>query len=399
MSKTKGVNAFINYLEEEQKKAKKPTIKFVAVSKEVANTKYAEFKGKTTDRELEINFILKRITMSDEEYLKHMEIFYHFKDLSNYMEEANLSCRDTFNLVMYVLKRNLMCINRAKKAKAINDTELRKHTFENISASEINSLISSGEINRIINGCDEELNDREREIRDSILACSEEYSTDIDDLMKEHLAIEDHYFNKKDTYTEEDMDIIISNLQTLTFSNEVCEMVKHVLAKQLSSRIQPKEEPITITNQRLYPIKKEPEIEYKEQKDVYNHIREYYNIPKKEIVKDVNYDEMLYIVSLMLKINIDLKTIRSYIRQVTAKLENTDDPGIKYQTFKAKLSYYITEEDLSYLDELYSAFKEDESLWMEEFMNYLDEIMRFVSETDTYTYELETAKQLLKNGN
>lgn len=88
---------------------------------------------------------------------------------------------------------------------------------------------------------------------------------------------------------------------------------------------------------------------------------------------------MLYIVSLMLKINIDLKTIRSYIRQVTAKLENTDDPGIKYQTFKAKLSYYITEEDLSYLDELYSAFKEDESLWMEEFMNYLDEIMRFVS--------------------
>lgn len=105
MSKTKGVNAFINYLEEEQKKAKKPTIKFVAVSKEVANTKYAEFKGKTTDRELEINFILKRITMSDEEYLKHMEIFYHFKDLSNYMEEANLSCRDTFNLVMYVLKK------------------------------------------------------------------------------------------------------------------------------------------------------------------------------------------------------------------------------------------------------------------------------------------------------
>lgn len=159
-----------------------------------------------------------------------------------------------------------MCINRAKKAKAINDTELRKHTFENISASEINSLISSGEINRIINGCDEELNDREREIRDSILACSEEYSTDIDDLMKEHLAIEDHYFNKKDTYTEEDMDIIISNLQTLTFSNEVCEMVKHVLAKQLSSRIQPKEEPITITNQRLYPIKRNQRLNIKNKK-------------------------------------------------------------------------------------------------------------------------------------
>ena len=395
----KGVDTFVKYLEEESKRVKKRTIKFVAVSKDVANTKFAEFETKSSEREIEISFILPIITMSDEEYLKHMEIFYHFKDLSRYIEDANLSYRETFNLVMYMLERNISCINQVKETKAINDTALRKFNFSNISSKEIDELISSGEINRVINGSDEELTEREIEIRDTLLENKDNYFDEVPELINFHKEIKARYFDKLGKYDEYDIDIIINNLESLTFSASVCDMVRYILNKQLRFRNNVKPEESSQSSYRIYANtqnESEPEIPHKEQRDAYNYIREYYNVPKKEIVKAVDYNKMLEIVSLMLKINIDLKSIRAYIRQITSELEKEENPATKYQTFKSKLAYYLSEDQIAYLDELYEAFKDDESLWMDEFMSYLDEVMTYVSETDTYNYELETAKQLLK---
>ncbi|MCX4365204.1 MAG: hypothetical protein OSJ70_05475 [Bacilli bacterium] len=394
----KGVETFTNYLEEEKKKIAKRSIRFMTIDKDIANTQVVDLPKKITDREMEINFILQRITMSDEEYLKHMEIFYHFKDLSRYIEEANLSCREVFNLVTYMLRRNIKCIDRARATKAINDTELRKYQFENISAQEIDMLVSTGEINRIINGDDKELSAREILIRDAILDNSDKFFSDIKDLIDEHKAIKTHYFSKMAEYDEEDIEIIIANLQALSFSNNVCEMIRYILDKQLTSR-KKSSTPLTSSEPKYScPASKVEEITipYKEQKDIYNYIREYFNIPKKEITKPVDYNKMLEIVSLMLKINIDLKTIRAYIRQITSELKKNADPASKYQTFKSKLAYYLSEGQIAYLDELYEAFEADNSLWMEEFVSYLEEVMNYVSETDTYQYELETAKQLMK---
>lgn len=397
----KGVDTFIKYLEEEKIKAQRPTIKFVAVSKDVANTKFAELEKKTTDRELEINFILQRITMSDRDYLKHMEIFHYFKELSRYIEEANLSYRETFNLIMYMLRRNIMCIDRARATKAINDTKLRNYKFDGISPEEIDELISTGEINRIINGSDEELTPREREIRDAILDNSDKYLSDIQNLLKEHKEIKDHYLSITDKYDETDIAIVIDNLEALAFSSNVCDMVRHILNKQLASRTKETVE-VNPTEYRVYASSNkedEPSVPYKEQKDTYNYIREYFNVPKKEVLKQVDYNKMLEIVSLMLKINIDLKSIRSFIRQVTAELEKEENPATKYQVFKSKLAYYLSEDQIAYLDELYEAFESDNSLWMNEFVAYLEEVMNYVAETDTYAYELETAKQLMKTEN
>ncbi len=405
----KGVEKFIKYLEEEKEKITKPPIKLWAVTKDVTKTRFSSWKSKKSDRELEIDFILQRITMSDEEYLKHMEVFHHFKDLSRYIEEANLSSRETFNVVMFMLRRNINCLKRAKKEGAINDTELRNYHFDNISTSEIDHLISTGEINKIINGDDEELTKREREIRDTILAHTDEYCTNIDDMINEHLAIKTHYLDKIDSFNDEDIDIVMDNLRTLAFSDNVCQIVEYVLNRSLTShfsnevpekiesKIEDKSSPYSIKSSTKTPPK--VTMPYKERKGIYNKIREYYDIPKKEIIKDVTYKEMLEIVSLMLKIDIDLKTIRSYIRQVLNKLEKVDNPAVKYQMFKSKLAYYLTEEQIAYLDELYDAFQADEGLWMNEFLAYLDEVMNYISETDNYTYELQTAKQLLKSEN
>lgn len=395
----KGVDTFVKYLEEARKKATKPQIKFVAVSKDVANTRIANFNTKTSERELEIDFILQRITMTDEEYLKHMEIFYHFKDLSRYIEEANLSYRETFNLVMYMLERNINCVKQVKDTKAINDTALRNFKFDNISSEEIDELITSGELNRVINGTDLELNERERAIRNALLENIDNYFDEVAELINAHREIKAHYFDILDKYEESDIDIIIDNLRELTFSDNVCHMVKYILNKQLISRNKIKPEESNPLNNPVYVATQntsEPEIPHKEQRDAYNYIREYYNVPKREIVKVVNYDKMLEIVSLMLKINIDLKSIRAYIRQITSEIEKDENPATKYQTFKSKLAYYLSEDQIAYLDELYEAFKDDESLWMDEFIAYLDEVMTYVSETDTYTYEIETAKQLMK---
>ena len=272
----KGVDTFVKYLEEARKKATKPQIKFVAVSKDVANTRIANFNTKTSERELEIDFILQRITMTDEEYLKHMEIFYHFKDLSRYIEEANLSYRETFNLVMYMLERNINCVKQVKDTKAINDTALRNFKFDNISSEEIDELITSGELNRVINGTDLELNERERAIRNALLENIDNYFDEVAELINAHKEIKAHYFDILDKYEESDIDIIIDNLRELTFSNNVCHMVRYILNKQLISRNKIKPEESNPLNNPVYIATQntsEPEIPHKEQRDAYNYIR------------------------------------------------------------------------------------------------------------------------------
>ena len=418
----KCVEQFVKYLEEEKKaiEKSKPKVKLVSLGKDITDIKFTDFPIIKTSREKEIDFILTRITMSDEEYLKHMELFHHFKDLSRYMEAANLFDQEKFDLIMYMVRRNLKCITLSKQNTAINDIELKNFKFPGISSKKIADLISTGEINRIINGQDKELTDYEIKIRDIILNNVASFSTDIKKLVEQHNNIKAHYFEKEDTFDKADIDIVVNSLKELTFSDKICNIVHQTLNKYLRNRISMSSlplasevviEPITVVDPEPTPKEEEQEcaldaidksqlpMTYKEQKNIYRKIREYYDIPKGKIIKNVNLNEMIEIVSLMLKINIELKSIRAYIRPVLKSLEETNDPAIKYQTFKNKLAYYLSKEQMAYLDELYIAFQDDRDLWMDEFMLYLDTVMQSIF--DTYNYELEQAKQLIKieNGN
>lgn len=404
------VEKFIKYLEELQEKEikSKRVVNFMSVGQDITDLKVKKYISRKSDCELELDFIIPRITMSDSQYFDRFEIFHHFKDLSKYIEDAPLQDSETLDIIMYMIRRNLMCIAVMDDSTVLDYSVLKKLRLPNISSKEIVSLIESGRINIILNAEDKALTPREIYIRDTIIEYSNNFSTDIKGTMDSHMSIKEHYFDKLKTYNADDIDEIISSLKELTLSDKLCKSIKRALTSSLNRRMKDTS-PKVRKNENLAPApykqqqksakktQKAEEITSKERKTIYNTIREYYNIPKRELVREVDYNKMIEIVSLMLKINIDLKSVRTFIRLVLKSLEEgITDPKVKYQTFKDKLASSISSEQMAYLDELYEAFMEDNSLWMNDFMEYLEEVLRQVNEFDTYSYELETAKQLLK---
>ena len=410
------IEKLVKYLKELQEKEikSKRVVNFMSVGKNLTDLKVKKYVSRKSERELELEFIIPRITMSDEEYLDKLEIFQHFKDLSKYIEEAHLQDFEVLDIIMYMIRRNLGCIVVANETIVIDYSVLRKFKLPNISTKEIASLIESGRINIILNSADKDLTPSEIYIRDAIIEYSSNYSINIKELNDEHMNIKAHYFDKIDSYDIDDIASIVSSLKELTLSDKLCQSIKRALTASLNRRMKStiqdasRNESVSLapykTNQSEVS-EETPQIEeisHKEHKNIYNTIREYYNIPKRKLVREVDYNKMIEIVSLMLKINIDLKSIRTFIRLVLKSLEEgITNPSEKYQTFKAKLANSISQEQMDYLDELYEAFTEDNSLWMNDFMEYLDEVLKQVNEFDTYSYEFEQAKQLLKveNGN
>lgn len=234
----KSVEKFVKYLEEERRtiEKSKPMVKFVSLGKNITDIKFTNYTPKKTNAELEIDFILPRITMIDKEYVSHMELFYHFKELSKYIESADLTYQEKFDIVMFILERNIKCLAKVQQTTGINNAELKKFKFPGISSKEIDTLVSSGEISRIINGTDEELTDNEIKIRDAVLNNMEQYSTDIEDTMKQHTNIKEHYFDKEETFDTEDINIIVDSLKKLAISDKICRIMHQTLNSLLRNR-------------------------------------------------------------------------------------------------------------------------------------------------------------------
>ena len=223
--------------------------------------------------------------------------------------------------------------------------------------------------------------------------------------MKEiHEKIKNHYFDKKSSFIQEDIEITIEQYKLLGVSEILCNYFQSILTNDLEHR---SKNLTNISTKKIVEEKTETKkiVSNREYKKIFKEIEEYYNIQDQRAIKPLKLQEIIYLISLMYKIAIPEKEIKKFIQTIYATgYEAYNDTLAKFYDYYPKMIYYRENEEIrlaldtisSYLKEIEeitnTTKKNEESIFWEdgikeEFNKVLPQLNK------NYNYELEEGRK------
>ena len=116
-----------------------------------------------------------------------------------------------------------------------------------------------------------------------------------------------------------------------------------------------------------------------------------------EIVSEIDYETMIRLTSLMLRIGINKDEIKRFISKVKDTFVVSDNAITNFVHEYDRLNYYFEDYDLKnileYLEEIFICSNEDYLFWKDEIEKELDKLLSRIAYK--YDYELEVAKKRL----
>lgn len=323
--------------------------------------------------------------------------------IAPYAEDKSLTTREFSKLVFYIIERNILSglltgekysdifeknslfdmKNRILEDKdSINDIVTNKSVFDiHCAVFKGTTMVpqNEGVLNRIT------------------LSNNPNYS--IAELQHFHLLIKEHYLDKKDSYEENDLAIVIKALYDLSFSENICREIGNYLLFELEKRNNKKVE------KKQYIPAYEPlprqtnTLSKKEYNLLYRELLTYFDFNNMQPIKYLNLDEIIYCLHILIKLQIRDNVINSFLRIIN-KHNRSQNPLALYTSLYNKLNTYQNNLELknkmtdiaSYIKEMFIASDEEYVEWKELLSEELSSILELCSED--YTYELNEAQKL-----
>ena len=209
---------------------------------------------------------------------------------------------------------------------------------------------------------------------------------DFSKIIKGHALLKEHYFEKIDTYTLEDVEQIINALcqlglkDVVSLFQPILENNCHKRMTKLKETIQPIE---LIHSSQAVAVSQEsiPDYEYKQFK---KEISAYYDIDQKEFKVDtLTKEERYYVVSKMLALNLSMEEIQEFLKRSKPKLIVSDNPFENYLQWLDELEYYKESLGLQdtiknihdYAYEMSRTIGNDYIFWKENLQNEMSKII------------------------
>ena len=264
-----------------------------------------------------------------EEEMEHNVIFDNFTYLSSVLEEKGLSDKDVFNIINYVLRRNI--------GAAILDDEVIIQPAD-FSLDNFNTNIFSLQ-NIKEYGKDATYFESYIRMQKQRIAC-ETYEpntkeglydrdlTELDNLKKQHAAMYNGYLTKEETFTEYEMVGICAALLHLGLSLEVtkkyCRYMKVVLDKRLekeaASAKQPTQEPIRI----VQPVQEVKPINRRLIKKTFKELETYFDFFNMEPIRPLTYDEIILCLAKLKQTDVTEGLLNEFISKIDRYNAQTD---------------------------------------------------------------------------
>ena len=346
--------------------------------------------------------ILKILTTSTEEWKKFKVCFVKFSDLSHLLLNSNLNKKEMHAIIELIIERNIEIFQNNQfsiSCKDMRTLETKKMTMD-----EYYEFLYANEYLDLIITNDESLTpeeiDLKRKISYSLVGIKR------DNEMKEiHEKIKNHCFDKRNSFTQEDMEVTIKQYKLLGVSDTLCICFQSLLTKDLERR---NKNLAKISTKRIVEEKQEVKktISNREYKKIFKQIEEYYNIQNQRAIKPLKLQEIIYLISLMYKIDIPEKEIKKCIQTIYATgYEAYNDTLVKFYDYYPKMVYYSENEDIklaldtivSYLKEIEeitnnTKIKEDYAFWEGEIKEEFNKV--FPELNKDYNYELEEGRKI-----
>lgn len=390
------INEFIEFLQEESKRLSEEITKEASKFK----TAYTPFIDKAILEKAENANIIRLLNVPKDKWPLYTEIFNEFAILSKKLEAAPLYSSEKVTILFTFLERNIASHILEAETKAFDQKAINDYKFKTMTSEEAYELIRSEKYGYLLNSPNEELSKEDLLIKEDILTFTESHIFDLTDIVNNHQNIFDHYLNKKDDYTKDDINIILNTLKSMKVSEIIVEYVRIILNRKLEKRL--KAQTKIVIKKEVSPVNSPKTKKYlsdKEYKTIKKELASYYDLYNSKLIRPLSYEEMIYCVNLLIKLGESKDTINLFVMNAEKSILSTN-PITKYLQYYEKLKYYseITG-DFDTLAEIEEYFKEificndtDYVFWKCNIANLLNKEIDLLSLRSDY--EMNEAKKL-----
>ena len=325
------------------------------------------------------------------------EALANFSFLSKVIMESPLKNRERVKILFYIMQQNIEAGMILETQIPYTTEEVNSYDFKYINKDEALKFLKSEECVKLYHTSDELLSEEQRLIKRELLDFISSLPPKIDNIIEAHKIVNDSYFSKIDSFESDDINIIISAIKIMDVSDELVDLVFDILNVDLRKRLKKKEDYVYVS--KLDNVKYV--ISDKERNVLSRELRKYFNFYKMEPFKILSFDEQIYCVSLMLKLDMEDSLIRDFLR-ITSKSQKDLNVFSLFNQLYNKLKYYDSNVIIkNALDNMLSIFSQifivdsDEYVeWKEMFDTELKLALQEIPKG--YEYELSLAKRTFK---
>lgn len=337
------------------------------------------------------------LSVPKEEWDLHGEIYIQFDYLSDMLEESPLNARGMFAILVRLLEKNLSTNITHQDARCFDIQQIDNYEFKYMTRDEFLEFVRTDEYGRLKNKEESELTEDEKKRLEEFNTYSDLYPLDIAPVVEAHKLIKEHYFDKLDSFTMEDIEVFLEQLRGFKLSENLIDIFRNLLVREVEKR-QKKEVVVSVSEVKPV-VETKPTMSRKQYNLIERELRKYFDLSTMEVVSPLTLDLQIYCVGLLLKLGISEDKIREILRIMNKDGYSYDNPISMFVALQEKLEYYKDVEGVSeaiktmvgVMTEITFGTDVDYEEWKEFLSSELDSTLKLIPKT--YDYEIEKAKK------
>ena len=176
------------------------------------------------------------LSVPKEEWDLHGEIYIQFDYLADMLEESPLNARGMFSILVRLLEKNLSTNITHQDARCFDIQQIDNYEFKYMTRDEFLEFVRTDEYGRLKQKEESELTEDEKRRLEEFNTYSDLFPLDIAPIIEVHKLIKEHYFDKLDSFTREDIEIFLDNLRKFKLSENLINVFRNLLMREIEKR-------------------------------------------------------------------------------------------------------------------------------------------------------------------
>lgn len=335
----KTVNKLINILEQKEKELILDLKKSYLKTKSLDETLISDTMTQLTH----IGTILKIFRAPREDWKNLSEVFVDFDVLSDVFKDINLNARELIYLVMMIFERNIDVGILNPQTNVFDGQKLSKHKYSSFDDGIMDSFIHSTSFRTLLHADEENLTEEELRQREELENATELYSVDGSFYQEKHQIIKDCYFDKIDSFDENDVEKIIIVLLAFKMDLDLASKIRSILLTQVEKRRNKASREPVISDEPKHKQVENKIMPKKEYNVLLREINKYFDYNNMVSIRFLSTSEMIELTQLLIKIGCDTDKINKILKSVTKyNLQEEKSCVSRFANLYSRYSYYST---------------------------------------------------------
>lgn len=361
--------------------------------------RYAEYQADL----IEIRTIKNFFNTIDE---NNKALFTDYIKLSAILEVLPLNAKERATIIIEAFKKNIRSgileVEDFENSFIIDANKLVVCKFKTLTSEEVFNMYKSGTIIDFIYQDEDKVTPEVKAQIDELIARRDEYCMDTMKIYDDTLRLRELLIEKDGLQTDDEIALVGKIMKSERVSESIVDDVTTFLTnkrnKNLARIEKERKEQESIERPRVVEAPKPSNlVTEKEYRSIKKEIRNYYDLYHMEILQDINYETMIRLVSLMIRIGVHKDEIKRFISKVKDSLTYSDNSIVRFVSEYDRLNYYYDNYDLEsileYLQEIFICTDEDYEFWKDEIGRELHKLLKPIE--SKYDYEIDVAKKRL----